>query len=75
MMLQPTLAPGSDKWMGWFRNIKCGDRFSTDKPTHSTDYLLQLAKSLQNSFDWHNQKNGRRAERYKRPSASAPKLE
>jgi hypothetical protein len=71
MMLQTVPAPGSGEWMRWFRNVQCGKRFDEDKPTFSTDYSLQLAQSLQNFFEWHNQKNGKRADRYKRSSATA----
>jgi hypothetical protein len=71
IMLQPKPAPGSDKWMRWFRNIGCGKRFDEDKPTSSTDFSLQLALSLQNFYDWHNQKNGRNAERYKHSATTA----
>jgi hypothetical protein len=71
MMLQPAPAPGSHEWMRWFRNVRCGERFDKGKPTSSTDFSLQLALSLQNFYDWHNQKNGLSAERYKRSAKKA----
>jgi hypothetical protein len=70
-MMQPAPTPGSGEWMRWFRSVQCGKRFDEDKPTFSTDFSLQLAQSLQNFFERHNQKNGKRADRYKRSSAPA----
>jgi hypothetical protein len=58
-------APGSDEWMKWFRNIKCGARFD-DKPTSPTDFSLQMALSLQNFYTWRNDGKGLKAERYKK---------
>jgi hypothetical protein len=57
--------PGSLQWMRWFHNYKCGERFDKDKPTSSTDFSLQLAQSLQNFYQWHNDRKGLSAERYK----------
>jgi hypothetical protein len=40
------LAPGSEKWMDWFRNIQCNTPF--DPQATSTDFSLQLSASIQN---------------------------
>lgn len=63
----PTMVPavGSKAWMTWFQNLKCGERFDTDKPTSSTDFSLQLAASLQNFFNWRNEGSKMVADRYK----------
>ena len=57
---------GSEIWMRWFQNLKCGERFDRDKPTSSTDFSLQLAASLQNFFHWRNEGSKLVADRYKK---------
>jgi len=47
--------PGSDGWMKWFENLKCGMPF--DKPSdgvvyHSTDFSLQMSQTLQFFVDF-----------------------
>lgn len=42
--------PGDDRWMKWFKNYKCGERF--DKLNPSADFSLQLAMSVQNWQSW-----------------------
>lgn len=59
-------AVGSEAWMRWFENLKCGDRFDANQPTFSTDFSLQLAASLQNFFNWRNEGSKLVAERYRR---------
>jgi hypothetical protein len=56
---------GSKEWMRWFQNIKCGERFDSDKPTSSTDFSLQLAASLQNYYNWRDEGSKLVADRYK----------
>jgi hypothetical protein len=56
---------GSKAWMRWFQNLKCTERFDTDKPTSSTDFSLQLAASLQNFYNWRNAGSKLVADRYK----------
>jgi len=56
---------GSKEWMRWFQNMKCGERFDTDKSTSSTDFSLQLAASVQNFFNWRNEGSKMVADRYK----------
>jgi hypothetical protein len=64
-------APSSASWMRWFRNIPCAVPFDQDPrdPTHSTDYSLQLADSVQNFRAWHEEERARSASDYK-PSAT-----
>jgi hypothetical protein len=40
------IAPGTARWMEWFRNVQCNTPF--DPRATSTDYSLQLAASIQN---------------------------
>lgn len=55
--------PGSPGWMRWFRNLQCGTPFSED--SHSMDFSLQLAISLQNFYDWKKQQAGLFSDSYK----------
>jgi hypothetical protein len=55
----------SKEWMRWFQNLKCGERFDSDKPTSSMDSSLQLAASLQNFYNWRNAGSKMVADRYK----------
>jgi hypothetical protein len=50
-LLPPTgVTPGSQEWMGWFRNVKAGEPFS---PGHqSLNYSLQLASGIQKFNVW-----------------------
>lgn len=49
-------AVGSEGWMYWFRNVKCGEVFGTYPPTdqqvYTMDFSLQLAISLANFEEW-----------------------
>jgi hypothetical protein len=56
-------APGSEEWMRWFQNLRCGESF--DKRTLATDFSLQLAISLQNFRAWRNEGSQMLAARYK----------
>jgi hypothetical protein len=56
-------APGSDPWMRWFENHRCGERF--DKKSMSTDFSLQMAIALQNFRSWRNEGSKILAARYK----------
>jgi hypothetical protein len=56
-------APGSDEWMRWFKNYKCGSRF--DEKVPSTDFSLQLAISIQNFIKWKGEGKGISARNYK----------
>jgi hypothetical protein len=66
--------PGSDAWMRWFQNLKCGARF--DKAVPSTDFSLQLAISIKNFLQWRGEARGISATNYKYLSerAHAPKV-
>jgi hypothetical protein len=69
-------APGSDQWMRWFQNLKCGERF--DPRTTPTDFSLQTAMALQNFYKWRDEGSKLLASRYtpkKVPAAEKkPKL-
>ena len=45
--------PGSDAWMRWFQNLRCGERF--DEHCLPTDFSLQMAISIQNFNAWRNE--------------------
>jgi hypothetical protein len=62
MFLKSAPAPGSDEWMRWFQNYKCGGRFDNDVP--SADFSLQLAISVQNYLKWLGEKRGVSAVNY-----------
>ena len=65
--------PGSDGWMRWFENLKCGEPF--DKPSdgvvyYSTDFSLQMSQTLQFFDDfqaWKNTKGGIYRSDYEHP--------
>jgi hypothetical protein len=57
-----TPPPGSEKWMRWFQNLRCGERF--DKDSMPTDFSLQMAISLQNFRAWQSEGAGSRAGGY-----------
>ena len=65
--------PGSDGWMRWFENLKCGEPF--DKPSdgvvyYSTDFSLQMSQTLQFFDDfqaWKNAKGGIYRSDYEHP--------
>jgi len=61
--------PGSQGWMRWFRNLKCGEPFTPE--AHSMDFSLQLAISLQNFYDWKYQQAGLFDSAYKRTGLKA----
>jgi hypothetical protein len=65
-------APSTAAWMRWFRDIPCGVAFDQDPndPSHSTDYSLQLADSIQNFRAWQNEARALSASEYK-PRATA----
>jgi hypothetical protein len=70
-------APSSATWMRWFRNVPCGVPFDEDPqdPTHSTDYSLQLADSVQNFRAWQSEARALSASEYKpspKPQGGAP---
>jgi hypothetical protein len=46
--------PGGDKWMRWFKNVRCGEQFD-EHSVIATDFSLQMAISLQNYYAWYNQ--------------------
>jgi hypothetical protein len=54
--------PGSDPWMRWFQNVRCGERF--DAKSVSTDFSLQMAIGLQNFRAWRNEGSKLLASRY-----------
>jgi len=54
--------PGSDAWMRWFQNYRCGDRFDQDIP--SADFSIQLAISVQNYQRWRSEEIGISAKNY-----------
>ncbi len=54
--------PGSDAWMRWFKNLKCGERF--DEHSLPTDSSLQMAISLQNFNAWRNEGSKMLAKQY-----------
>jgi hypothetical protein len=54
--------PGSDAWMRWFKNLKCGERF--DENCLPTDFSLQMAISLQNFNAWRNEGSKMLAKQY-----------
>ena len=56
-------APGSDEWMRWFKNLRCGERF--DSRSLATDFSLQMAISLQNFRSWRNEGSKILASRYR----------
>lgn len=58
-------APGSDVWMNWFQNLKCGDHFDPQKRAHPTDFSLQLAISIQNWETWLDSGTRIHADHYK----------
>ncbi len=58
-------APGSDTWMKWFQNLKCGDQFDPQKRAHPTDFSLQLAISIQNWDTWLDSGTQIHADQYK----------
>jgi hypothetical protein len=63
-LFQPTPPPpGSDEWMKWFQNVKCGEKF--DKRATPTDFSLQMAMALQNFRTWRNEGSKLQAARYK----------
>jgi hypothetical protein len=64
MFLRDVPLPGSDKWMRWFKNYKCGEEF--DAGVDSTDFSLQLAISLQNLRKWRGDGAGITASKYRR---------
>ena len=55
-------APGSDAWMRWFKNYRCGERFDEEIP--SADFCLQLAISVQNYQKWRGEEFGISATNY-----------
>jgi hypothetical protein len=59
---KPPPPPGSDQWMRWFQNVKCGEKF--DARTNQTDFSLQLAISIQNFWTWRDEGSKIRADRY-----------
>jgi hypothetical protein len=54
--------PGSDAWMRWFQNLRCGERF--DAKSLPTDFSLQMAIGLQNFRAWRNEGSKVLASRY-----------
>jgi hypothetical protein len=52
---------GSELWMKWFRNLKCGDPFS--EGALSTDFSLQLSGGIKNLHDWRISQGGSFAHR------------
>jgi hypothetical protein len=62
--------PGSDPWMRWFKNPRCGDQF--DGRSMSTDFSLQLAIALQNFRAWRNEGSKLLASRYKQSEKKVP---
>ena len=61
--------PGSDGWMRWYQNPKCGDRF--DNKTTQTDFSLQMAIGLQNFRSWRNAGSKHEAREYKAKAVPA----
>ncbi len=60
---EDTPPPGSDKWMHWFQNLRCGETF--DKESLATDFSLQMAISLQNFRTWQHEGTNHKADAYK----------
>jgi hypothetical protein len=56
---------GSEEWMIWFRNLRCGEPFS--KNSNSTDFSLQLAIGIQNFNHWRQQQGGQFARKIELP--------
>jgi hypothetical protein len=66
-------APGSKKWMRWFQNYKCGERFDEDVP--SADFSLQLAASVQNWQNWQGEARRWKTNNYKSLSEKKRQIE
>jgi hypothetical protein len=65
--------PGSDAWMRWFKNPRCGDRF--DEKTMPTDFSLQMAIGLQNFRSWRNEGSKLISSRYRSTNVPARLIE
>jgi hypothetical protein len=52
----PKVEPGSDEWMRWFENYKCGEPF--DKDAVSLDFSLQMSGALSNFYKWRDAQAG-----------------
>lgn len=61
--------PGTDNWMRWFKNYKCGERFDADVPV--ADFSLQLAISIKNFQVWKGEARGYSATNYKHMATEA----
>src|SRR5205085_2165787 len=60
MNLEFTATPeprGSDSWMRWFRNLKCGEPF-TKEGTDTLDFSLQMSAGIKNYRDWEHAQGG-----------------
>lgn len=62
-------APGSDRWMRWYRNLGCAELF--DPGAASTDFSLQMAIALQNYRDWQREATRLSADVYKSTNTRA----
>jgi hypothetical protein len=67
-------APGSEVWMQWFQNLKCGEHFDPAKKAHPTDFSLQIAQSIQNWKGWLEEGTTKYAEHYKHAHKRAKAL-
>ncbi|HEX3150564.1 MAG TPA: hypothetical protein VHR66_20975 [Gemmataceae bacterium] len=65
-------APGSEYWMRWFKNVKCGEAF--DEKVAPTDFSLQMAAAIQNFRTWRNEGSKLVADRYKSKAVPAKLL-
>jgi len=73
MFLAPVPKAGSDEWMRWFKNYKCGERFDADVP--SADFSLQLAISVQSYQKWLGEGSGVSSVNYEHQLQKAKKQE
>lgn len=62
-------APGSNEWMRWFKNVRCGEKF--DQNAMPTDFSLQMAIALQNFRTWRDEGSKLLSSRYKSQSVRA----
>lgn len=49
---------GSQGWMRWFSNLKCGTPFDDPATHQSTDFCLQMAEAVQNFESWKSTQGG-----------------
>jgi hypothetical protein len=61
--------PGSNEWMRWFKNLKCGEKF--DRSATPTDFSLQMAIALQNFRTWRDEGSKLLASRYRSQAVPA----